>query len=40
MTQEFSADMMQSEGSSVAVCSVVPGKHTRDDLNQYGADLS
>lgn len=35
MTQEFSSDMMQSEGSSVAVDSVVPGKHRRDDLNQY-----
>lgn len=35
MTQEFSSDMTQSEASSVAVCSVVPGKYARDDLNQY-----
>lgn len=28
MTQESSSDVMQSEGSSPAVCSVVPGKHT------------
>lgn len=35
MTQEFRSDMMQSEGSSEVVCSVVPGKHTGDDLNQY-----
>lgn len=35
MTQECSPDMMQSEGSSVAERTVVPGKHTRDDLNQY-----
>lgn len=35
MTQEFCSDMMQSECSSGAVYSVVPGKHTGDDLNQY-----
>lgn len=35
MMQEFSSDVTQSGGSSVAVCSVVPGKHTEDDLNQY-----
>lgn len=35
MTQEFSSDMTQSGGSSVAVYSVVPGKHTGHDLNQY-----
>lgn len=35
MTQEFTSDMMQSEGSSVAVHSVVPGNHAGDDLNQY-----
>lgn len=35
MTQECSPDMMQSEGSSVAEHTVVPGKHVRDDLNQY-----
>lgn len=33
--QEFSSDMMQSGGYSVAVYSVVPGQHTADDLNQH-----
>lgn len=35
MTQEFSSDVTQSVGSSVSVYSVVPGKHTAYDLNQY-----
>lgn len=35
MTQESSSDVMQSEGSSLAVYTVVPGKHAGDDLNQY-----
>lgn len=35
MTQEFTSDVMQSEGSSVAVHSVVSGKHAGDDLNQH-----
>ena len=33
MTQECSSDVMQSQGSSLAVYTADPGKHAGDDLN-------